>query len=176
VASFSIKALVAMTSTRGIGANGGLPWHISEDLKRFKRLTMGHTVVMGSKTYWSLPEAARPLPGRSNVVITRTEQGAYPSSVELVRDLDAWFAEKQRDCSLPIVDGLVVDTDSKQIWVIGGGEIYHQTLHYCSELYVSVIKGIYSTDTFFPEFKDDFEQVSEDDCGDHWFRIYRRKI
>ena len=96
-------------STSGvIGRDGTIPWHLPEDLARFKRLTMGHTVVMGRRTWDSLPTRFRPLPGRRNIVLTRNS-GLEAPGAEVVGSIDAINA-----------DG--------QTWVIGGSEIYHLAL------------------------------------------------
>jgi len=101
--------LIWAQSTSGvIGRDGGIPWHLPEDLARFKDVTMGHTVVMGRRTWESLPAKVRPLPGRRNVVVTR--QADYMADgATVVGDLDAAFTQD--------------DT-----WVIGGSEIYHLAL------------------------------------------------
>ncbi len=97
----------AQSSSGVIGRDGGIPWHLPEDLVRFKDLTMGHTVVMGRRTWESLPAKVRPLPGRRNVVLTRqADYMAYGAAV--VGDIDAALAE--------------------ETWVIGGSEIYHLAL------------------------------------------------
>ena len=94
-----------------IGRHGGIPWHLPEDLARFKNLTMGHTVVMGRRTWESLPPRFRPLPGRANVVLTR--QADYMAAGATVVDgLEAALAGSDRDLT----------------WVIGGSEIYHLAL------------------------------------------------
>jgi dihydrofolate reductase len=100
--------LIWAQSTSGvIGRDGAIPWHLPEDLARFKTLTMGHTVVMGRRTWDSLPERFRPLPGRRNVVLTRNS------------GFDAPGAE---------VVGSIDDAIDDQTWVIGGSEIYHLAL------------------------------------------------
>ncbi|HTY26847.1 MAG TPA: dihydrofolate reductase [Mycobacterium sp.] len=101
--------LIWAQSTSGvIGRDGGIPWHLPEDLARFKDVTMGHTVVMGRRTWESLPAKVRPLPGRRNVVLTR--QADYMAhGAMVVGDLEAALADE--------------DT-----WVIGGSEIYHLAL------------------------------------------------
>ena len=100
--------LIWAQSTSGvIGRDGTIPWHLPEDLARFKTLTMGHTVVMGRRTWDSLPARFRPLPGRRNVVLTRN------------RGFDAPGAE---------VVGSIDDAIDDQTWVIGGSEIYHLAL------------------------------------------------
>ena len=94
-----------------IGRHGGIPWHLPEDLARFKNLTMGHTVVMGRRTWESLPAKVRPLPGRRNVVLTR--QADYMAAgATVVYGLDAALAGSNRDLT----------------WVIGGSEVYHLAL------------------------------------------------
>lgn len=111
-----IAAIVAMTEDRVIGVGGRLPWHYSEDLKRFRRLTSGHTVVMGRKTWESLPR--RPLPERVNVVISRhTVDGAicYPSL----------------DTALAAGEGLV--------WIIGGAQLFAAALAYCAMIDVTLV-------------------------------------
>jgi dihydrofolate reductase len=101
--------LIWAQSTSGvIGRDGAIPWHLPEDLARFKTLTMGHTVVMGRRTWDSLPERFRPLPGRRNVVLTRN------------RDFDAPGAE--------VVGSLDAMNTREPTWVIGGSEIYHLAL------------------------------------------------
>jgi dihydrofolate reductase len=100
--------LIWAQSTSGvIGRDGAIPWHLPEDLARFKTLTMGHTVVMGRRTWDSLPARFRPLPGRRNVVLTRNS------------GFDAPGAE---------VFGSIDDAIDDQTWVIGGSEIYHLAL------------------------------------------------
>jgi dihydrofolate reductase len=100
--------LIWAQSTSGvIGRDGAIPWHLPEDLARFKALTMGHTVVMGRRTWDSLPERFRPLPGRRNMVLTRNS------------GFDAPGAE---------VFGSIDDAIDDQTWVIGGSEIYHLAL------------------------------------------------
>jgi dihydrofolate reductase len=98
--------LIWAQSTSGvIGRDGGIPWHLPEDLARFRDVTMGHTVVMGRRTWESLPAKVRPLPGRRNVVLTR--QADYMADgATVVGDLDAALTDNE-------------------IWVIGGSEIYH---------------------------------------------------
>lgn len=139
----SVQIIVAIGPEREIGVDGDMIWHISEDLKRFKLLTGGHPVVMGRKTWQSLPR--RPLPGRRNIVISRNadfhDDGAevFPSLEEA---LQAAF-----ECS-----------DSAP-FVIGGGQIYQQALKYSDTLHITQIlaKCEQSADTFFPDFNKEGE-------------------
>ena len=101
--------LIWAQSTSGvIGRDGGIPWRLPEDLARFKELTMGHTVVMGRRTWESLPRSVRPLPGRRNIVITR-DPDYRADGADVVTSIEAALAEPQT-------------------WVIGGSEIYHLAL------------------------------------------------
>ena len=114
-----------------IGAGGGLPWHLPEDLALFRRLTMGSTVVMGRRTWESLPERFRPLPGRTNVVLTSdpawSADGATPAaSVEEVLDRYGSF------------------------WVIGGGAVYAAFLPYAHRLVVTEVDTVVAGDTWAP--------------------------
>ena len=103
----TVGLIWAQSTSSVIGRDGAIPWHLPEDLARFKTLTMGHTVVMGRRTWDSLPARFRPLPGRRNVVLTRN------------RGFDAPGAE---------VVGSIDDAIDDQTWVIGGSEIYHLAL------------------------------------------------
>ncbi len=135
------KAIVAMSENRVIGVNNQLPWHIPEDLKFFKEMTLGHTIVMGRKTYDSI---GRPLPKRLNIVLTRNpDEYTYPSGVIVISDL------KELDKLHPQGD----------IFIIGGAEIYKQTLKDCSDVYLTLVKRkIENGHIFLPEFEDFFQK------------------
>lgn len=139
-----ISIIVAITRNNAIGRSGDLLFHISEDLKQFKAVTMGHPIIMGRKTFESFPNGA--LPGRRNIVITR--QGDYNAeNIEIVNSLQA------------AVDA-VKDTD--EAFVIGGGEIYRQALPLCSRLYLTEIDTeITDADTFFPEINCNEWEIAE---------------
>ncbi len=128
---------------------GELLFRISDDLKRFKALTMGHPIIMGRKTYESI---GKPLPGRTNIVVTgnpdfKAEGCVIAGSIE-----DA------------IKKGGEIDTE---VFVIGGGEIYKQTLPYADKLCLTVVEGSAEGDVFFPDWKDDFtKEVSREDRFD----------
>lgn len=121
-----------MTRSGVIGRGGQLPWRLSADLKRFKSLTMGHTLIMGRKTYDSL---GRPLPGRTSIVISRQASLALPPEVIVVHSLAAALDRASRD-------------DSP--FVIGGGEIYAQALPLAERLFVTWVEAAIEGDTFFP--------------------------
>jgi dihydrofolate reductase len=129
-----VKAIVAMSENRVIGADGKIPWHLSEDLKFFKRTTLGHVILMGRKTYDSI---GRPLPGRENWVVSRTAD--YPG-VRMIRNLE--------DIREP--------GDGRELFLIGGAELYRALLPQCAELYLTQVRREVEGDAFFPAFEDEF--------------------
>ncbi len=128
-------AIAAMSRNRVIGADGKIPWYISEDLKFFKRTTLGHIIVMGRKTYDSL---GKPLPGRENWVLSR---GAQIDGVTMLRSLDA----------------IQEPSDGRKLYVIGGAELYTALLPACSELLLTHVDNEVEGDTFFPDFENNFD-------------------
>lgn len=139
-----------MGKNRAIGKNNSLLWHIPEELKRFKSITMGHPIIMGRKTYESI---GKPLPGRTNIVITRDED--YSSDgVEVVHSLE----EALRFASLTQGDD--------EIFVIGGGQIYQQAINLADKLYLTIVDDNPEADTYFPDYsafsKIVFESTGED--------------
>ncbi|AKH36680.1 MULTISPECIES: dihydrofolate reductase [Nitrosomonas] len=133
-----LSILVAMATNRVIGRNNALPWHLSADLKRFKALTMGQILIMGRKTYESI---GRPLPGRINIIVTRQPAFSVPGTVV------TGSIEEALTACLPYPD--------KEIFIIGGAELYQQTLAYCQHIYLTEIQQNFEGDTFFPEFDQD---------------------
>jgi dihydrofolate reductase len=127
-----ISLVVAVSKNGVIGRDGGLPWHISSDLKRFKALTMGKPVIMGRKTWDSLPR--KPLPGRRNIVITR-QAGLVAEGAEVVTS---------RDAALALVAGV------EEVCVIGGGEIYRQFLPVATIVHLTEVDLVVEGDTLFP--------------------------
>ena len=142
-------SLVAAVARNGvIGRAGGLPWRIPEDLARFRELTTGHAVVMGRRTWDSLPERFRPLPGRRNVVVTRNEAWREP--------------EAERAASLD--DALELLAGEERVFVIGGGELYAAALPLADELLLTEIDLELDGDTFFPTRSDaEFEEIAREE-------------
>jgi dihydrofolate reductase len=136
-----MKAIVAMTRKRVIGKNNQIPWRLRGEQRWFKEVTMGHSILMGRKTFESI---GRPLPGRRNLVVTRTGNFA---GVDLVRDLQTF-------------DPALYEADGKEIFVIGGAEIYGTLLDRCDMIYMTIVKEEYPGDAYFPEFESEFE-ISE---------------
>ena len=147
-------AIAAMARNRAIGFEGRIPWHLSGDLKFFKRTTLGHVVVMGRKTFESL---GKPLPGRENVVLSR-----------LPRPIDgATVVASLSDYTPP---------PGKKVFVIGGAEIYGHLLPACDELLLTLVNLSPEADTFFPEFESDFEPAEIlEEAADYEIRRYVRK-
>lgn len=132
-----LAAVAAMTPQRVIGANNQLPWHYPEDLRWFKELTAGHTVIMGRKTFESL---GKPLPRRRNLVLSRAHDFA-PEGVEV-------FAGPRS-----LLAALAAD---EQAFVIGGCQIYAALLPFTREIYLTRLRREYPGDTWFPPFEDEF--------------------
>jgi dihydrofolate reductase len=133
-----VKAIAAMSLNRVIGRGGQIPWHISEDFQWFKKVTTGHVVLMGRKTFESL---GKPLPNRTNVVLTRGDDIPGVTTLHNLADLSASHYAPH------------------EIFVIGGAEIYAQLLPRCRELYLSVVLREVEGDAFFPPFEEGFELI-----------------
>jgi dihydrofolate reductase len=131
--SSRISIIVAMARNRVIGADGAIPWHLPDELKEFKRLTMGHHIIMGRKTWESI---GRPLPGRTSVIVTRQRGYSAPGAV-VADSLDA------------AIEACGADSE---IFVIGGAELYTQALPRASRLYVTTVEAAIAGDTRMPEF------------------------
>ena len=137
-----ISIIVAMSRNRVIGANGAIPWHLPEELKRFKSVTMGHHIVMGRKTWESI---GRPLPGRTTVIVSR-QRGYSAPGAKIAHSLDAAVAA----CG-----------DDSEIFVIGGAELYAQALPRANRLYLTTIDAEIPGDTAMPAFDaGDWREVS----------------
>lgn len=130
-----IALIAAYAKNHVIGLNGNMPWHYPEDLKRFKRLTLGHTIVMGRKTYESL---GRPLPKRRNVVLTRSQDFAVEGA-EVYQDINKVFEDAK-------IRG------EEKVFVIGGGEIFKQSFDIADELILTLIHEELEGDAYFPEW------------------------
>ncbi len=158
-----ISLIVAMSDNRVIGRDGDLPWRLSADLRRFKRLTMGHHIIMGRKTFESI---GRLLPGRTSIVISRRQ------------DYDAKGAKLARDLN----DAIQLAGDDNEVFVIGGAEIYRLALPRVDRIYMTAVHVAIEGDTYFPEFdarqwrliEDERHAADEKNQYDYNFRIYER--
>lgn len=143
-----ISLVAALARNRVIGADNRLPWHLPEDLRRFKALTLAHPVIMGRRTYASI---GRPLPGRANIVVTRDPGYAAPGCI-IVHTLQA---------------ALDAGADDGEIFVIGGAEIYALALPRADRLHLTEIDAEFHGDALFPAFHaGDFTRVSRE-TGEH---------
>lgn len=159
-------AIAAMTSNRVIGINNTLPWYIPEDMQRFKKLTMWHTVIMWRKTYESLPKSFRPLPWRHNIIITNQQDYKVYShrentSVEIINTIEEAI---QR----------IKNNTNKKIFIIWWSQIYQLFLDYCDELYITEVIKNYEGDSYFPSFKDRFIEASRESYETYNFVIYKK--
>jgi dihydrofolate reductase len=160
-----ISIIVAVSDDWGIGKDNELLWHISEDLKRFKRLTFGKTVIMGKKTWESLPK--RPLPGRKNVVLTDNPDELIENSVT----------------AYSIEDALGKCEMNEEIFIIGGGSIYRQFMPVADRLYITHVHKKAAADIYFPEIDlkawevtEKEEYMSDGEEGiPYTYTIYERK-
>ncbi|MDQ0277666.1 dihydrofolate reductase [Arthrobacter silviterrae] len=131
----------AQTNQGVIGADGGMPWQLPEDMAQFKRVTMGHPVVMGRKTWDSFPAKFRPLPGRTNIVVTRQEGwGSTPGAAGAVvlDSLDQALVEAQ------------LSPGGNEVWVLGGGQVFAQAMDSCNVAAITVINTDVPGDTQAP--------------------------
>lgn len=151
----NINLIWAEAHKRVIGKDGVMPWHLPEDLAHFKRVTLGCPVIMGRKTWESLPPRFRPLPGRLNIVISRQADflaGQVGIGLQAVTSLEAALdmASQQHDVS---------DT-----WVIGGAQIYAQALPIAGKIIVTKIDAAFAGDAFAPTLGDEWQETQ---CESH---------
>lgn len=156
----TISIIAGVAENNCIGIGNTLPWHIPEDLAHFKKVTQGKPVLMGSKTWESLPEKFRPLPGRTNIVIAKKKDYVLPEGVLLFNDLDSPFKE--------LLD--------EEIFIIGGGSIYAQMIGIADTLYITHIHRKVDGDVFFPEIDSNiWKETEREDHEDFSFVTYKRK-
>lgn len=131
-----------------IGKENGLLWHVPEDLKRFKRLTLGHPVIMGRKTFESILEIlGKPFPGRTNIVVTRNPEYHHEGAVTTANLEEAFM--------------MAMEENPSEIHIGGGEEIYRQALPFVERLHLTFFDDEPEGDTFFPDFEKDFEVSKE---------------
>jgi dihydrofolate reductase len=135
----AFQAIAAMSTNRVIGCGTRIPWHLPEDFRWFKQMTMGNIIVMGRKTFQSI---GRTLPGRTTIVLSRS--GFQHPGVRTISD---W-------------EELDLQSETRKVFICGGAEIYAQALPLCSDLYLTVVQREVAGDVFFPPFEDRFESIS----------------
>lgn len=156
-----------MTESRVIGKENQLPWHISEDLKRFKELTIGYPIIMGRKTFESL---GRPLPNRTNIIITRDVNKALMFEDEcglpgedVVASLDEAVLRAQ--IVLNVIEKNEHKNDKNEIFVIGGGQIFEQAIKIADKLYLTIVHKEVDGDVYFPDYSDFKKEIYRKDSS-----------
>lgn len=139
----TISIIAAIGENRELGKDNKLLWHIPEDLKRFKELTLNHPVIMGRKTCESI---GRALPRRVNIVVTRDKNYQMEGCLMVHSLEEAIELASDKPATAYAMAG------KKEIFIIGGGQIYQQAISIADKLYLTVIKGKYEADTFFPDY------------------------
>lgn len=132
-----ISLIVAVGDDNVIGKDNALIWHLPADMKFFKEKTTGHCIITGRKNYESIPEKFRPLPNRTNIVITRQKDYHAPGAI-IVHSLEDAIEKAEK-------------TGDDEIFIIGGAEIFRQCLRYADRIYLTVIHHSFEGDVFFPE-------------------------
>ncbi|MFB6146049.1 MAG: dihydrofolate reductase [Candidatus Nanohaloarchaea archaeon] len=150
--------IAAMDENRVIGKDNDIPWHFPEDLKHFKETTMGHTVLMGRSTYESLPDSFRPLPGRKNIVLTRSGFQPEDESVHVANSLEEAYR--------------TAEEIGEKLFIIGGASIYGQTLEDVDKMIITEVHDSFEGYTYFPEFREDWNEVEREDREELSFVVY----
>ncbi len=141
-----LNLIFAKSRNGVIGKDGKLPWHLPEDLAHFKRVTLGSPVIMGRKTWDSLPARFRPLPGRTNVVVTHQSDWSEPGALR----------------AAGLADALAMCASAEQVWVIGGAQLYAQTIALASTAVVTDIDADFDGDAFAPQFSAQWRETSRE--------------
>lgn len=141
-----ISSIVAASENNAIGKDGGMPWHLPDDLAFFKKHTSGHPVIMGRKTFDTL---GKPLRNRANLVLTR-DVNFQVDGAEIFHDIEQAIEKAKQ-------------LDSEEIFIIGGANIYKQSMDYCDRIYLTRVHSTFEGDAFFPELNmDEWETVYEE--------------
>jgi dihydrofolate reductase len=157
-----ISLIVAHDPNRLIGHKGKLPWHYKEDLAYFKKVTLGHTCVMGRVTFESILKSLKtPLPNRKNIVVSR--QRLTYEGVTVIHDLETFLKQNQET--------------KEEIFVIGGALIYKMALPYANKLYITKVHKTYEGDTYFPAYDEEaFNLVNKEEKEELTFLVYEREM
>ena len=161
----NVNAIVAVSKNKVIGADNKLPWYLPADLKFFKRTTLGHHIIMGRKTFLSLN---KPLPKRTNIVLTR----------------DPFFIADGVLVAHSIYEALEIafEREEKEVFIIGGGEIYEQSLPYLDKIYLTEVDIEVDGDTYFPELPasewqlihEEKHEADDRNAYDYTFKTYQK--
>lgn len=140
-----VSVICIMSENRVIARSGDQIWYIAEDLRHFKETTIGHPVIMGRKTFDSMEQ--QPLPGRTNIVVT-SNRDYRPAGATILHSVDDALESAAK-------------LDRDEIFIVGGGEIYRQTLPRVDRLYLTIVEGSVEGDTYFPDYSDFSQVISE---------------
>ncbi len=146
----TVSIIVAASANNVIGKDGKLPWNIPEDLKHFKKITSGHPIVMGRTTYESLP--IKPLPNRRNIVLTHNPE-YKADGAEVFLTMSSAFA--------------AIKDQHEEIFIIGGGNLYRQSMQMADKIYLTRVHRDYEGDTYFPDIPSNFEEIHREDQQQH---------
>ena len=162
-----ISLVAAVAENDVIGADGEMPWHYPEDLAHFKETTMGHPVVMGRRTYESIERAlGGPLPGRTNVVLSRREELSLPEGAVHARDVESALELAREDAN---------DRGVDTIYVVGGATVYEAFLDRADELVITEVPESPAGDTEFPSIDERWQEVDRETAGGLEFVRYERR-
>ena len=158
----SISLIAAVAKNNVIGRENDLPWYLPEDLKRFRKLTTGKIVLMGRKTFESIMKRlGKPLPDRKNVVVTRSVDLEAPASVEIANSLDEALSKYA----------------GEDLFVIGGGQIFAQTIDKADTLYITQVNLDARGDSFFPQIDPArWKKVQEEEHDNYTFATYNKRV
>ncbi len=162
-----ISAIVAKTQNNVIGKDNDIPWYLPNDLKYFKRMTLGHHIILGRKNYEAI---GRPLPRRTNIVVTRSKDYVAEGCL-VVHSIDEALA-------------LARSAGEEEVFICGGGEIYRQTMDLWNKLYLTEVEGVVEGDVFFPEIEEEewreisikLNKADERHAFDFNFRVLERNV
>ena len=160
-----VSMIAAVAENLAIGKDNDLLWHLRDDLKRFKKLTSGHKVVMGSRTYFSMK--IRPLPDRENIILTSKPSDMFPGCV-VVRTIE---------------EALGIFDDDRENFILGGGKVYARFMPHADKMYITLVHAAFDADTFFPRIdrrqwklaEQEEHKADENNEYDTTFLIYVRK-
>lgn len=138
-----ITIIAAASENNALGKDNDLVWHLPDDFKRFKELTSGNYILMGRKTYESFP---KPLPNRKHLIITRQDNYQVPENCFVFDSISS----------------ALQSVDNADVWIIGGGEIYNQSMGIADRIELTRVNSEFEADTFFPEIGDEWELVKEE--------------
>lgn len=175
----NFSLIVAMDQSQGIGKDGTLPWHLPSDLKHFKAITTTtedsskeNVVIMGRKTWDSLPDTFKPLPNRINIVLSQNTQLDFPLTVLRAQSLEDAFGHLENSS---------IKDRCGEVFVIGGEAVFKLALESenCSRIYLTEVGSDFDCDTFFPEFENKFEEIEKskpivENGSQISFKIYKR--